>query len=288
MNKSILVLSLALALAPSVHAQTAAPSPLKDLSVSGAMDYESQYVFRGKKVTNSAFQPSVNLGYPVYGGTLNAYMWTSQPIGTRGTSNSADEIDSGLFYTYPLAMLLPGLSTDIGYQYYWYPEANGVTPANFPNSVNVDRTNEVHVGFNYDTTSILAGYNINPSFYYYHDFNLDGEVVQGGLSYTWDISNSIGLAGTSIVPSVQVGWDHQNRSFGDELPAGIANERNGYTYWLLSLEGDYKINSFATAFAGFRYSGNNDGTKTNAFTWDPQGGGTKNSIWGGAGIRFGM
>ena len=63
--------------------------PLSDLTVSGAMDYESQYIFRGKKVTNGAFQPSVQFGYPVYGGSIYVGAWTSQPLGHAGGGKAA-------------------------------------------------------------------------------------------------------------------------------------------------------------------------------------------------------
>ena len=50
MNKIILTAGLALSLITSVHAQN-----LSALTVSGTLDYESEYVFRGKKITASAF-----------------------------------------------------------------------------------------------------------------------------------------------------------------------------------------------------------------------------------------
>ncbi|HVY69933.1 MAG TPA: hypothetical protein VHH73_08380, partial [Verrucomicrobiae bacterium] len=82
MNKTLLTALLALSLVGNAHGQAAA-GPLDDLTVSGAFDYESQYVFRGKKITQSAFQPSVSFAKPVSDGTLNAFVWTSQPIGNN-------------------------------------------------------------------------------------------------------------------------------------------------------------------------------------------------------------
>jgi hypothetical protein len=84
MNKIILTAGLALSLFTSVHAQN-----LSALTVSGTMDYESEYVFRGKKVTASAFQPSVNFSYPASGGSINAFVWTSQPIGENQPAGAA-------------------------------------------------------------------------------------------------------------------------------------------------------------------------------------------------------
>ena len=54
----------------------------------------------------------------------------------------------------------------------------------------------------------------------------------------------------------------------------------------MSLNLNYQINSWAQAFVGVRYSGNNDGTAVSATFGSPQAPGSANSIWGGAGINF--
>jgi hypothetical protein len=107
MKKIILIAALSsLTLIPRVHAQAAPATPaapagvLSDLSVNGTMDFEDQYIFRGKKITNAAFQPSVNFNYGnIAGGTITAYAWTSQPITSRppGTEEN-NEIDLGVKY----------------------------------------------------------------------------------------------------------------------------------------------------------------------------------------------
>ncbi|MGA2052171.1 MAG: hypothetical protein ABSH19_02540, partial [Opitutales bacterium] len=107
MNKTILTAAVIAALsssafgqnttaAPAAAAPAAAPaapaSPLSDLTVQATMDYESQYIFRGKKVTNQAFQPSAQFGYPVYGGSIYAGIWTSDPLGHQGGPNPTQGI----------------------------------------------------------------------------------------------------------------------------------------------------------------------------------------------------
>jgi len=304
MNKTILTLILATSLVTSAHAQntTAAPAsagPLADLTVTGAMDYESQYVFRGKKITGSAFQPSINFAYPVYSGSLNAYLWTSQPIGSKSGvgPDQTNEIDLGIFYTYPLANLWKDVpvvkdsTIDVGYQYYWYPDNVGATA--FPPS----RNEEFHLGWQYDTTSVLAGYNINPQLYYYHDVILDANTVQLSVSYTWDVSDLVGVKGLSIVPSANIGYTAIGRVFGDQAGSGAphaagynGNWKDGYTYWAISLQANYALNKWCTAFFGVRYSGNNDGTSGGiggaATNPQPVGSG-ENNVWIGAGLSFG-
>lgn len=312
MNKTILTVALAAMMGPSAFAQTvatapaaaaapapapaAASSPLSDLTIQATMDYESQYIFRGKKVTNQAFQPSAQLGYPVYGGSVYAGIWTSNPIGHAGGGagapggtvpgpNQHNEIDLYGGYTYPLDILTKGLSVDVGYMYYWYPDVSGL---------NITSDNqEVHIGFTYDTTSVLSGININPSIFYYRDFVLDQNDVELGFSYTWDMSSLTSVKGLSLVPSATVGWLSGTNELGQvALPAPPANIgqhwRNSYTYYSLHLDLNYKINDWATAFIGVRYAGNNDGNGAIPGGGTAQSPGSKNSIWGGAGFKFGM
>jgi uncharacterized protein (TIGR02001 family) len=304
MKKTILTVALVAALGSSAFAQNATPAPaapapaapsnpLGDLTVQATLDYESQYVFRGKKVTNQAFQPSAQFGYPVYGGSIYTGVWTNQPIGHAGGGsppsapgpNQHNEIDLYGGYTYPLDMLTKGLTVDVGYMYYWYPDVSGL---------NITSDNqEVHLGFTYDTSSVLNGININPTFYYYYDFVLDQNTLEINLSYTWDMSSMVGVKGISLVPSVTVGWLHANNSLGQvALPAPPANIgqhwRNSYMYYAFHLELDYKINDWATAFIGVRYAGNNDGNGAIPGGGTSQSPGSANNIWGGAGLKFGM
>ncbi|MGA2052819.1 MAG: von Willebrand factor type A domain-containing protein [Opitutales bacterium] len=74
-------------------------SPLSNVTVQATLDYESQYTFRGKKVTNQsgspdAFQPSAQLGYPAYGGSIYAGIWSSDPLGHQQPNESADSNSS--------------------------------------------------------------------------------------------------------------------------------------------------------------------------------------------------
>ncbi len=300
MKKTILTVALVAALASRALAQNATPAPapapaapsnpLGDLSVTASLDYESQYVFRGKKVTNSAFQPSAQFGYPVYGGSVYAGMWTSQPIGHAGGGGAAipgpnqhNEIDLYGGYTYPLDMLTKGLGVDVGYMYYWYPDASGAGSI-----YGTSDNQEIHVGFTYDTSSVLNNININPTLYYYHDFVLDQNDVEFGLSYSWDLTSLTGVKGITLVPSATIGMLHANNSFGQVFFPGGAHWRNGYSYYSFHLDLNYKINDWATAFIGVRYAGNTDGTTVSPTFGSPQAPGSQNSIWGGAGLKFGM
>jgi len=294
MKKTILTVALAAALGATAHAQNAA-APLADLSIKVNADYESQYVFRGKKITNGAFQPSLNLSYPVGKdwGTIGAYVWTSEAVGRHSTSpitgtfpdgpNQPNEVDIGTMWDYDLSKAsdsLKGWGIELGDQEYWYPQVAGYGT--------VSRSNELHLNVNYDTTSVLGGYNITPTFWYYHDVILDSNTLALSVSYTWDLSKQV-LNNLSLIPSATVGWTGAHRWFGDQVPAGAANWRDSYVYWLVSLEADYKIKDWATAFIGVRASGNNDGTVNGFGGGNPQApGGGQNNIWAGVGVYMGM
>jgi uncharacterized protein (TIGR02001 family) len=303
MNKTILTAAFIAALGSSAFAQNAtapaaaapapaAPSnPLSDLTVQATMDYESQYIFRGKKVTNQAFQPSAQFGYPVYGGSVYAGVWTSDPLGHQGGANPTqgiiapgpnqhDEIDLYGGYTYPLDVLVKGLGVDVGYMYYWYPDVSGLGAYTSDNQ-------EAHIGFTYDTTSVLNGININPSLFYYRDFVLKQNTVEFDLSYSWDMSSMTGVKGITLVPSLAVGYLAANSYLGQVAYPTGSPWKNSYVYYSFHLDLNYQLNSWCTAFIGVRYAGNNDGNGV-AFGAPVQAPGSSNSIWGGAGLKFGM
>ncbi|HTB62321.1 MAG TPA: hypothetical protein VK737_01930 [Opitutales bacterium] len=299
MNKSILLAALAVTLLPSVHAQTAAPAStgvLSNLSVNGTLDLESQYIFRGKKITNAALQPSANITYGnVAGGSITGYMWTSQPIGREGNAAGPDEnneIDLGIKYDNTLPSNA-AVSYEVGAQMYWYPNKSGTTGW-------LSRSYELHVGVGYDTTDLFNNmgwgkYNIQPFLTYYHDLILDSNTLNLQVaSYTFDLSDWTGLKGLSLTPTATIGWTGINRVDGDQ-DEGAAGPgfhwANSYIYYELDLELDYKPNNSGTTtfFTGVHYAGNNDGNTGGPAPFglaDPQAPGSDNSIWFGFGIKF--
>jgi hypothetical protein len=300
MKNHKLMLAMLLATTPlvsSVRAQTPAPAVgINNLTVTAALDYESQYVFRGKKVTDSAFQPNADLAYKVSDalGSVHAYVWTSQPIGRAGNSagpNQTNEIDSGVYWDYPTdALGLKNGTIETGYQYYWYPD-NGGNPDSLKGGVltnTLSRSQEVHVAFEYDATDTMgANANINPQVWYYHDFILDSNTLVFAISHTFSMDDWIQVKGFSLKPSANFGWTGVHRVLGDQSPGG--NWRDSYAFWGVNLEVDYKLSAWCTAFIRVEYSGNNDGTTHGIGATNPQApaGGT-NDIWGGLGLSFGM
>ncbi len=271
-------------LAASLASAARAQNPLGDLRVSGTLDFETQYVYRGKKVSDAAFEPSLDIRYAALGGAFYATTWSNLPAGRRGAAPGPNQVDELRFYTgytRSLSFLTSGLSADVGNTYYWYAENGG-------NANALSRSDEIYLSLSYDTAPLL-GFNLRPTLSYAHDWILDQNVVEGSLSYEWDLSKLTGVKGLSAVPRASVGWLEAGRLRGDQLNAGVPNWRDSYIYYSASLDLNYMINEYTLLFVGVRYSGNNDGTVFYpVYATTPQIGGSANNLWAGAGITFGL
>jgi len=297
LKKSLLAVAVAGSLTPLAHAQPSASTPLGQLTGTGVVAYESQYVYRGKKITNSSIQPTAEVGLtPTMAPDLNLYIggWSNQPIGRRTGAglaaagpNQPDEVDlwGGVHYDLPALSPALSFSVDVGDIYYWYPEAGGNSlPSAYGN--NASYTDEVYGGLTWHTPPIANNTSFNPSVYFYHDFVLDSDTVEVSLSTTWDLTSLLGVNGFSIKPTIVGGWTTATKALGDQLPAGTVNWRNGYKYWKAGFEFDYNLSPLSYLFGELNYAGNDDG-KTNGYAGgDPQLGGTPNSVWFGAGLKF--
>jgi len=247
---------------PAAAPETPAESAISKLSVSGSFAYESTYVFRGVKQTDGAIQGGVELGYPVEKGNLYAGIWTSQPV---AKANQTDEIDLYVGWTRPLT---EELSLDIGYVYYWYADAQSAGSS-------LLRSNELHLGFTYDTSKILNGINLSPSLYYYYDWNLQASTLEFSLSYSYDLSSLVGFEGLSLDPAAYLGWNDTAKPAAEWGPTAW----NSGVYYGANLNLTYQVNDFVSTFIGVRWAGK---TITSDDTTNPQ------YIWGGAGVNFGL
>jgi uncharacterized protein (TIGR02001 family) len=280
---------LALSLAAVLTATTRAQTPMGDLTGTGAISYESQYVFRGKKIADSSIQPKAEVGLQLNANS-NFYIgsWANEPVSRRsGTGLSQfqhDEIDlyAGVYYNLPA-----NLAVDIGDTYYWYPEAGG-TSVPSAQGLPLDRSDESYIGFIYNTAQILQNVNVNPSVYYYHDLNNDSNVVEISARYTWDLTRVLGFSGVSLQPRIYGGWYHANREYGDQLSPGTANWRNGYLYYGASFDLNYMLSPYCYLYGSANFAGNNDGTTggPGIIGGNPQVGGSQKNVWFGVGLKF--
>lgn len=142
-------------------------APATSYSVTADFPYVSTYVFRGVKVTDDAFQPSLKLSAgSAYGG-----IWLSQPF----DSKFDNEIDFYGGYTFALS---GGWSLDVGGTLYYYPQLDTSTGAD-------SSTFEGYVGL----TGTIGGVSLGA--YVYRDFTLDATTVQGNLGYGVPINDKV-------------------------------------------------------------------------------------------------
>ncbi len=220
--KSLLAVTLAGSLVTSAQAQT--QTPLGSLSGSGTVAYESQYVFRGKKIADSSIQPRGEIGFQPGGSpNLNVYLgaWSNQPVSRRTGGvgpDQSDEIDvyGGMFYNLPSSSNTSRLSLDVGDMYYWYPEAGG---SSLPNKFgsHVSRSDEVYAGMVWSIVAPWINTADNPlklSAYYYHDFILTSDTVELAAETTFNVSSIFGIPNFSLKPRVAAGLDRRQQGPG--------------------------------------------------------------------------
>ncbi|WP_269540945.1 hypothetical protein [Cerasicoccus fimbriatus] len=264
MKKAIATIAIA-------GAATAASADfLSDLSIAGTFDYESSYIYRGAKLAQASFQPSVDFGYSVLGGDLYAGVWTNQPI-----SGGANEIDFYTGYAYPVTDIF---TVDAGFTYYWYPEAFGAGAIN--------QTREIFIGASADVL-------LSPAVYVYYDFDLEQTVVEFSIGYSLDLGEYVGTEGLSFDTGAYLGILNAN-SYNAGMNAPKLG--NGYTYGGITADLVYAFNENVSSSVGVRWSVNNDGDSqtggVNPATGNFYGvgpanlAGAESQIWFGATLGF--
>lgn len=242
------------------------------LSVSAAVGYESQYMFRGEKFAGHSIQPKVEFAYPIYGFDLYVGAWANTPI--QGSKGGLTEIDlyGGVNYYYK------SLRIDVGYIYYYYTDTDLTRN-------NISRDMEVYVGGAFDTSAYLNGINLNPSVYYFYNWILKQQVVEVSLSYALPVGEWLLDDGRFTLPvSVYGGYLSASRKNGDN---GAPNEGVTYFYWGASADLAFSITDYCTISGGVRYSmreGGNEGDPDQDYRLL----GRENNFWFGGKVDFGF
>ncbi len=267
--------------APAPAPEAKSGSALEKLSVSGSFGYTSEYIFRGLKQSDSAFQAKVELGYPVGNGNLYAGMWTSQPI---AKANQPNELDFYLGYIMPIT---DSVKMDAGWTYYWHPEYDYTQySSNYSDYMRgEDRSNEIYLGFIWDSSKVLNGVNLSPAIYYYYDWNVDKHTIEGSISYTYDLSELSGISGFAIGSKLYLGYQTTCRPYGDAAEQQDYFRRTDGLYYGAELKLTYQLNDYVGFYAGFNWAGQQptDGVGGNGIVdrnW--------NFIYGTAGVTFGL
>jgi len=223
--KKIAIILAAFAVSYSVKAADATVSASSPAyTVTTDFTYASEYVFRGQKNSNAAFQASAEVGYrEIYGG-----VWTNQPL----RSGENNEVDLYLGYGFPL-------------QNDWKIDT-GITSYNYPETTTLGGNKGLST---YETYLGLTGGNfrgLTPSLYAYYDWKLDTYTVQGSVGYSLPIKR----IGTSLDFAVTYGYAANTGRYASNKAPG--------NYWGAGVTIPYKLAANATLTGGLQYAGNDE------------------------------
>jgi uncharacterized protein (TIGR02001 family) len=229
------------------------PATMSSYSITSDFTYSSEYIFRGMERAGNAFQPSVELTTSDF----NLGLWTDEPI----TKHENDELDLYAGYDYHVnsAVKLEAVAT-----YYWYPEAK-------PSLSQTKYSYEGGLGATYS----IAGF--SPNLYYYHDFRLHSDTVQGAVGY----SLPLGVMDLSLDSNIFVG----NVNLRDRMPDAFGpRSKDTYTYYGIDLSIPYKLSRTAT----FKIGGHYANVSNLAGVGGPLGTLGDNNLWFTAGVTIGF
>lgn len=258
MKKAIASIAFAAILCSSAHA-------VDGLSITGSFDFESEYVFRGKRFTQAAIQPSVEIGYSIGPGTAYVGAWTSFPI--HGSNNTQEnEIDLYAGYALPLSDVF---TLDGGFTYYLYSDPSST---NNPVTFDISRAREVYLG-------VQADVFLEPSIYGYWDFDREQAVVEISIGNSLPLDDYLNLP-LSFDTSAHFGYLHADSYNGNQRRGGFSKWKNSYFYQGLSADLVYTVSENVSISAGARFARNNDGTAGGPAGSNPQLGGDSKLWWG--------
>jgi uncharacterized protein (TIGR02001 family) len=233
MKKTVLIFASLAVAGVSYAADNVNVTTKPSYSVTSDFSYTSEYVFRGIKNSNAAFQGSVEVGQD----DVRVGLWTSQPIDSKG-GNYLNEVD---FYAGYKLKLSRDLTADFVATYYYYPEATQANDA-------THHSYELGVGGTYDlggASPALAG--VSTSLYYYYDLRLRQQTLQASLGYSLalkDFGTSLdfsAFAGTAKANNLKP--DYNDRKTGES-----------YNYYGIGLNIPYKLAENAQVHAGVSYA----------------------------------
>ncbi|HQU08982.1 MAG TPA: hypothetical protein PLV25_03360, partial [Opitutales bacterium] len=154
-----------------------------------------------------------------------------------------NELDFSVGYKINLPWMDKMFSADAGYTYYYYPTGN---------LYGIDRANELYLGG-------MANVILNPMLYAYYDWNREQFVLEGNISYSFDLGEHFAANGFFVDLGATLGGLWADRYAGDQVAPDTAKWKNSYGYWGLMAGLRYMINSVADISLTFNYAGNNDG-----------------------------
>jgi len=204
---------------------------LSKFSASATVDYESEFIFRGKELAGPVISPELDLSYDI-GAGVGAYVGWWGCYSTDGSGYEENDLYVGLTYD------IENFSFNLGYTVYTYP-ADG--------SIN---EHEFKFCASYDTSDLLGDFAISPYVAGYYNLTYSGTTIEGGLSYSAPITEwIIGEKWGSLDLSVFCGYSDYIEGMSDN---------GGYVYAGMKADFSVKITEYWSISTGIRYACNND------------------------------
>jgi uncharacterized protein (TIGR02001 family) len=168
----------------------------QELSVSAAVSYESDYIFRGVRLADEFIAPSVDISY----GDFYAGVWAALPLESPRTAwDIESEVDFYAGYGFGVSETV---SADVGVTYYTYPDS--------------ENTVEIYGGLSFEAP-------LSPAVYAFYDFDLEALTIEASGGHSVEVSET-----TAVDLSVYLGYvDRDNTDIATEVEyvyygAGVA------------------------------------------------------------------
>ncbi|MGA1205505.1 MAG: TorF family putative porin [Opitutales bacterium] len=154
----------------------------QELSVSTAVAYESDYIFRGVRYADEFIAPSIDISY----GDFYAGIWAALPVDSPETAGDIEsEVDFYAGYGFGLSETV---SADVGFTYYTFPnEADGLIDGDV-------NTFEIYGGLSFEAP-------LSPAVYAFYDFDLKAFTLEVSAGHSVEVSET-----TSVDFSAYLGW----------------------------------------------------------------------------------
>lgn len=207
------VLSLASLALPACWLGAALPQPV---AISTDLTYTSDYVFRGIRLAEESFQPTIEAAV----GDVYAGVWANLPT---GAADSEINYYGGFGFDIPEVDFV---TFDAGLTVYHYPDTGS------------DRTHEFYLGGNFSIPQLPQ---VAASLFYYYDVDIESHVGEGALTYVYSLEG-IGLP-ASLDFSVEGG-----------LQGGSASGLESYHYYGGSIALPYALTEFSAITATVSYA----------------------------------
>jgi len=230
---------------------------LEKFSASISVDYESEYIFRGKQLAYGVVCPEADIGYDI-GSGFGAYIgwWGCNSVDGEHANYEENDIYCGATYS------VENFTIDFGYTLFTYAGS-------------AKNENEIKLMVSYDTSELLGDFAVSPYVAGFYNFTYSGTVIEGGLSYSapvtkWILNQNWGTV--DLAASVGYGDYSEGMTYG-----------GGYTY--VALRGDFNValNDYCSISAGVRYSHNNDNDEGYAAI-----AGKEDNVWFGTSFSIGF